>query len=117
MVNSQKKVKENIKSLEDNKVIDILMNNKIKHYNLINERKDIEKLNLEARDRGYVLDDNIVSIDNHIGLILDDLTDEALDILQPSRTDGIDVYAMVSLLWQVCQYQQNEIQRIKKLIV
>ncbi|MBC5627747.1 shufflon system plasmid conjugative transfer pilus tip adhesin PilV [Clostridium sp. NSJ-6] len=117
VVNSQKKVKENIKSLEDNKVIDILMNNKIKHYNLINERKDIEKLNLEARDRGYVLDDNIVSIDNHIGLILDDLTDEALDILQPSRTDGIDVYAMVSLLWQVCQYQQNEIQRIKKLIV
>ena len=85
------------------------MSNEIKEYNLINERKELEQVNEEAAARGYVLDLEMVEPDKHCGLILDRLTEDATDILQPGRTDGIDVYAMASLLWKVCQDQQNRI--------
>lgn len=119
VVNSQEKAKENIVDLDSKKAINILMTNEIKEYNLINERNELEQVDEEATELGYVLDLEMIEPDNHCGLILDHLTEEATDILQPGRTEGIDVYAMASLLWKVCQEQQNNMlefeERIKTL--
>lgn len=116
VVNSQEKAKENIVDLDSEKAINILMTNEIKEYNLINERNELEQVDEEATERGYVLDLEMVEPDNHCGLILDHLTEEATDILQPGRTEGIDVYAMASLLWKVCQEQQNNMLKFEERI-
>ena len=116
VVNSQEKAKENIVDLDSKKAINILMTNEIKVYNLINERNELEQVDEEANEKGYILDLEMVEPDNHCGLILDHLTEEATDILQPGRTEGIDVYAMASILWKVCQEQQNNILKFEERI-
>ena len=116
VVNSQEKAKENIVDLDSKKAINILMTNEIKVYNLINERNELEQVDEEAIEKGYILDLEMVEPDNHCGLILDRLTEEATDILQPGRTEGIDVYAMASILWKVCQEQQNNMLKFEERI-
>ena len=90
------------------------MSNKIRHYNLINERKELEVVEKEAKAKNFLLDEEMITPDNHLGLVIEELTPEALDVLQPSRSEGIDVYAMTSLLWKVCQAQENKIKSLGK---
>lgn len=106
---SKKKFKENIEDVNDDVINNIVMDNDIKKYNLISEREEIERLEQEAEEQGIILDPDQLRINEKAGLILEDLTDEAKLILNPERTEGIDMYTMVSLLWRHNQIQQNKI--------
>ena len=106
---SKKKFKENIEDVDDTIINNIVMDNDIKKYNLISEREEIERLEQEAEEQGIILDPDQLRINEKAGLILEDLTDEAKLILNPERTEGIDLYTMVSLLWRHNQIQQNKI--------
>ena len=106
---SKKKFKENIEDVNDDIINNIVMNNDIKKYNLISEREEIERIEQEAEEQGIILDPDQLRISEKAGLILEDLTDEAKQILNPERTEGIDLYTMVSLLWRHNQIQQNKI--------
>ena len=106
---SKKKFKENIEDVNDDVINNIVMDNDIKKYNLISEREEIERLEQEAEEQGIILDPDQLRINEKAGLILEDLTDEAKQILNPERTEGIDLYTMVSLLWRHNQIQQNKI--------
>ena len=106
---SKKKFKENIEDVNDDVINNIVMDNDIKKYNLISEREEIERIEQEAEEQGIILDPDQLRINEKAGLILEDLTDEAKLILNPERTEGIDMYAMISLLWRHNQIQQNKI--------
>ena len=106
---SKKKFKENIEDVNDDIINNIVMDNDIKKYNLISEREEIERIEQEAEEQGIILDLDQLRINEKAGLILEDLTDEAKQMLNPERTEGIDIYAMISLLWRHNQIQQNKI--------
>lgn len=106
---SKKKFKENIEDVNDDVINNIVMDSDIKKYNLISEREEIERLEQEAEEQGIILDPDQLRINEKAGLILEDLTDEAKQILNPERTEGVDLYTMVSLLWRHNQIQQNKI--------
>lgn len=106
---SKKNFKENIEDVNDDVINNIVMDNDVKKYNLISEREEIERLEQEAEEQGIILDPDQLRINEKAGLILEDLTDEAKLILNPERTEGIDLYTMVSLLWRHNQIQQNKI--------
>ena len=106
---SKKKFKENIEDVNDDVINNIVMDNDIKKYNLISEREEIERLEQEAEEQGIILDPDQLRINEKAGLILEDLTDEAKLILNPERTEGVDMYVMISLLWRHNQIQQNKI--------
>lgn len=106
---SKKKFKENIEDVNDDIINNIVMDNDIKKYNLISEREEIERIEQEAEEQGIILDPDLLRINEKAGLILEDLTDEAKQILNPERTEGIDLYTMISLLWRHNQIQQNKI--------
>ena len=106
---SKKKFKENIEDVNDDIINNIVMDNDIKKYNLISEREEIERIEQEAEEQGIILDPDQLRISEKAGLILEDLTDEAKQILNPERTEGIDLYTMISLLWRHNQIQQNKI--------
>lgn len=106
---SKKKFKENIEDVNDDVINNIVMDNDIKKYNLISEREEIERIEQEAEEQGIILDPDQLRINEKAGLILEDLTDEAKQILNPERTEGIDLYTMISLLWRHNQIQQNKI--------
>lgn len=106
---SKKKFKENIEDIDDAIINNIVMDNDIKKYNLISEREEIERIEKEAEDKGIILDPDQLRVSEKAGLMLEDLTVEANNILHPERTEGIDMYAMISLLWRHNQIQQNKI--------
>ena len=106
---SKKKFKENIEDIDDTIINNIVMDNDIKKYNLISEREEIERIEKEAEDKGIILDPDQLRVSEKAGLMLEDLTVEANNILHPERTEGIDMYAMISLLWRHNQIQQNKI--------
>lgn len=106
---SKKKFKENIEDINDDVINNIVMDNDIKKYNLISEREEIERIEQEAEEQGIILDPDQLRINEKAGLILEDLTDEAKQMLNPERTEGVDLYTMVSLLWRHNQIQQNKI--------
>ena len=51
----------------------------------------------------------------HIGFVIGDKFNYSKEIT-PAENNGADVYAMVSVLWQVVKEQQDEIDELKKLI-
>lgn len=106
---SKKKFKENIEDIDDAIINNIVMDNDIKKYNLISEREEAERIEKEAEDKGIILDPDQLRVSEKAGLMLEDLTVEANNILHPERTEGIDLYTMVSLLWRHNQIQQNKI--------
>lgn len=120
---SKREFKENIKELDPLTAKNIVMGNTIQTYNLKNEVEEMEKIEEEAEALGIVLDTEMTIPNTRAGLILEDLTPEADNILHPERTEGIDVYAMASVLWKHNQEQQkeidslrNEIEELKKLV-
>ena len=106
---SKKKFKENIEDIDDAIINNIVMDNDIKKYNLISEREEVERIEKEAEDKGIILDPDQLRVSEKAGLMLEDLTVEANNILHPERTEGIDMYVMISLLWRHNQIQQNKI--------
>ncbi|MGN1370933.1 MAG: hypothetical protein ACI4XM_01440, partial [Candidatus Coprovivens sp.] len=107
---SKREFKENISDISETKIRDIIMDNDIKTYNLISEREEIEELEKEADDKGIILDDEMLKINTKAGLIIEDLTEDAEELLHPERTEGIDIYVMASILWKHNQYQQKRME-------
>ena len=111
---SRREYKQNIDDIDASIVKDIVMNNHIKTYHLKEEVKEMESLEAEAQELGFELEVEMTTPNTRAGLILEDLTPEADDLLHPERTDGIDTYAMVSVLWKFCQEQQKAIDRLEQ---
>ena len=111
---SRREYKQNIDDIDASIVKDIVMNNHIKTYHLKEEVKEMRKIEEEAQELGIELEAEMTTPNTRAGLILEDLTPEADDLLHPERTDGIDTYAMVSVLWKFCQEQQKAIDRLEQ---
>ena len=111
---SRREYKQNIDDIDASIVKDIVMNNHIKTYHLKEEVKEMESLEAEAQALGFELEEEMTTPNTRAGLILEDLTPEADNLLHPERTDGIDTYAMVSVLWKFCQEQQKAIDRLEQ---
>ena len=111
---SRREYKQNIDDIDASIVKDIVMNNHIKTYHLKEEVKEMRKIEEEAQELGIELEVGMTTPNTRAGLILEDLTPEADDLLHPERTDGIDTYAMVSVLWKFCQEQQKAIDRLEQ---
>ncbi len=111
---SRREYKQDIDDIDASIVKDIVMNNHIKTYHLKEEVKEMESLEAEAQALGFELEEEMTTPNTRAGLILEDLTPEADDLLHPERTDGIDTYAMVSVLWRFCQEQQKAIDRLEQ---
>lgn len=109
---SRLEFKENIADISENKIRNIVMDNEIKAYNLISEREEMDALEREAEDRGFILDDEMLKVNTKAGLIIEDLTEDAESLLHPERTDGIDIYVMASILWKHNQSQQKQIETL-----
>ena len=107
-------VAQDIDDIDASIVKDIVMNNHIKTYHLKEEVKEMENIEAEAQELGIELEVGMTTPNTRAGLILEDLTPEADNLLHPERTDGIDTYAMVSVLWKFCQEQQKEIEMLKE---
>ena len=113
---SRREYKQDIDDIDASIVKDIVMNNHIKTYHLKEEVKEMESLEAEAQELGIELEVEMTTPNTRAGLILEDLTPEADNLLHPERTDGIDTYAMVSVLWKFCQEQQKQIEKQQKQI-
>ena len=120
---SSNKLKDNISETDVDQSIDILTNNYIKQYSYNTEMQRLETIDKEALSKDIELEIETITADKKIGLVLEELTEQAKDILNPTGTDGIDIYAMCSLLWNVCQKQQttiteqeNRLKRIEDLL-
>ena len=111
---SKREYKQDIDDIDASTVKDIVMNNHIKTYHLKEEVKEMRKIEEEAQELGIELEAEMTTPNTRAGLILEDLTPEADDLLHPERTDGIDTYAMVSVLWKFCQEQQKAIDRLEQ---
>ena len=111
---SKREFKDNIKDIDTSIIKDIVMSNYIKTYNLKEEIRELKTIDTEARNLGYELDGDMLVPNTRAGFILEDLTPEADNLLHPERTEGIDIYAMVSVLWTFCQEQQKEIDGLKQ---
>lgn len=104
---SSKEYKTNIQDIDLEKFKRILSENNVKEYNL---KTDVENIIGFFELEGTTVDDiENSSADKKVGLILEDLTDEAKEMLKPESSDGIDLYSMVSMLWGIVQEQQNKI--------
>lgn len=95
-------------------VIDILKNNKIKQYALkANAEVICDQLGL----KNINLDDVVgVSIDKKIGFILEDMTEEAKELITNNDVEAVSLYSMASMLWIIAQKQQEKIEELYKLL-
>ena len=94
---SRREYKQDIDDIDASIVKDVVMNNHIKTYHLKEEVKEMKNIEAEAQELGFELEEEMTIPNTRAGLILEDLTPEADDLLHPERTDGIDTYAMVSV--------------------
>ena len=113
-VGSSEKYKTNINELDYSIAENIVMNNTIRTYQLKEEIREINNIIEESKSLDFELDLDMITPNTKAGIIIEDLTEEAKEILRPERTDGIDVYAMVSVLWRFCQEQKKEIDILKQ---
>lgn len=92
----------------------IVMNSTIMEYQLIEEIENLKAVQKEAEEKEYILEDEMLVPDTKLGLIIEELTEDVKPILNPSRTEGIDLYAMVSILWKHNQEQQKAIEELQE---
>ena len=102
---SRREFKENIQEPNDIDFKAILMKNNIKQYNLKSDIITVENMPTVQLADGS----NPIKVDKKLGLILEDITQDAWDILNPLGSEGISQYSMASVLWKVCQDQQTKI--------
>lgn len=113
---SKSEFKENIEEADTDKILKILKSNMVKKYNYISERERLNELDLEALGRGIELEWEMVTPDEKLGLVIEELTEDAKNLLAPSQSEGIDLYSMLSILWEVTQSQQDTIEKQQKQI-
>ncbi|WP_253199036.1 phage tail spike protein [Clostridium gasigenes] len=115
LVSSKAEFKDNIEEPTDINFTKILMETEIKKYNLKKEMDLIDKMPTVLLPSGK----NPIKADLKLGLILDDLTEDARVLIHPTNMDGADLYSMCSILWIVNQEQERRIvkqdKRIEKL--
>ncbi|MCR1952889.1 phage tail protein [Clostridium sp. DSM 100503] len=109
---SSRAFKTDITEPTDIDFIDILKNNHIKKYKL---KADIERLKsfptaIDKDGKGME-----IYVDEKLGFILEELTEEAKLLLNPRGTPGIDSYSMCSMLWGIVQEQQKRIEALENL--
>ncbi|MBB6623837.1 phage tail protein [Clostridium gasigenes] len=113
VVSSKAKFKDNIESPDDINFTKILMETEIKKYNLKKEMDLIDKMPTVLLPSGK----NPIKADLKLGLILDDLTEEAKALIHPTNMDGADLYSMCSILWKVNQEQEKRIEKLEQLLI
>jgi hypothetical protein len=86
--------KKNFEKLESKNALDILKNVDIYKYNFKFE-EDTDK--------------------KHFGFVIGDDYNYSKEITSKTN-DGVDIYSMVSVLWQVVKEQQEEIEKLKEMI-
>ena len=79
---------------------------KLKNAKEILKSTDIYKYN-------FIEDEDTAK--KHIGLVIGDKFNYSEDITAPNN-DGVDIYSMISVLWQVVKEQQEEIDKLKEEI-
>lgn len=95
-------------------VIDILKKNKIKQYALkANAEVICDQLGLEDVNLDNVVG---VSADKKIGFILEDMTEEAKELITNNDVKSVNLYSMASMLWIIAQKQQEKIEELYKLL-
>lgn len=94
--------------------ISILNNNNIMKYKLKDNLERLELMPTAIDEDGHGME---IYADEKLGLILEELTEEARKYLNPNGTDGIDTYSMCSILWKVVQEQQNRIEVLESEII
>jgi uncharacterized protein YoxC len=115
---SSQEFKTNIEDIDIIKARNILKENSIKEYNLKQDiALKIENMGLENQ---VALEDIEYSgaeanVSKKIGLILEHLSEDGKEYLNPEGTDGIDLYSMCSILWKVVQEQQTRIEKLEAL--
>ncbi|WP_346889947.1 hypothetical protein [Clostridium sp. UBA1056] len=104
------KFKTNIQEPNDINFLDILKNSRIKKYNLKTEVETVNKMSTGIDENG-----NSIEADVKLGFILEELTEEARNVLNPYNSDGINQYSMCSILWKIVQEQQERIEKLEAL--
>lgn len=112
-VASKKEFKENIHNPVEVDFLKILKNSEIQGYNY---KSEIEQCRGKSIKKDRYSDYVDLVADKKLGFILDDLTEEAIEVLHPFGTEGIDLYSMSSILWKVCQEQQLAIENLTKKV-
>ena len=114
ITSSKKEFKVNIAEPTDIDFTKILKETNIKKYNLKNEvEEQISLFGLNDVNADDVVESNA---DTKLGVILEELTPEAKEVLNPSESDGINMYSMISILWKVVQEQQARIEALENKI-
>lgn len=88
------KYKKDLEDINIDLLTNIILENDIKHYKMIDDEHS----------------------DTRTGLILDDLTESARNLLNLTDSEGIDIYSMSSILWSVVQNQQKRIVYLESII-
>ena len=114
ITSSKKEFKVNIAEPTDIDFTKILKETNIKKYNLKNELEEqISLFGLNDVNADDIVESNA---DTKLGVILEELTPEAKEVLNPSESDGINMYSMISILWKVVQEQQARIEALENKI-
>ncbi|MBU3135071.1 phage tail protein [Clostridium gasigenes] len=110
VVSSKVEFKDNIEVPKDINFIKILMETEIKKYNLKAEVDLINKMPTVILPDGT----NPIKADIKLGLIINDLTEPNKALINPTNTEGADLYSMVSILWKINQEQELRIQKLEE---
>lgn len=106
------KDKTNVQEINDIDFKKLLMENTIKKYNL---KTDVETV-LDGFGLENTIDEVVASsADIRLGFILEELTQDARAMLSPGNMESISIYSMCSILWKVCQEQQERIEALENL--
>ncbi len=81
----------------------LLMENDISSYTIANEEDEARSIGIEP--------------DIKIGFVLEKLSPLGLAILNPTGTEGIDLYSMSSVLWKIAQNQENRIKVLEEKLL
>ena len=104
--------KTNVSDVDDRDFIKRLKENSIRKYNLkADVENELSLFNLN-NDVEEVVESSAIP---RIGFILEDLTEDARNLLSPNN-DSISIYAMCSALWAVVKEQQARIEELERLI-
>ncbi|NKF05307.1 phage tail protein [Clostridium gasigenes] len=111
-VSSREEFKENIQAPDNIDFQKILMENTIKSYNYKQDLAQIEKIPTVMLPDGT----NPIKPDIKIGLVIEELSEEAVSLFNPTGSDGVDLYSMCSVLWKVNQEQEERIVKLEQLL-
>lgn len=113
VTSSREKFKTNITNPNID-ITSIVMSSKIQQYELVSEIEELEKIREDAFSKRIVLDEDMLTPDTKLGFVIEELSEDTREVLNPSRTEGIDLYTMISVLWKHNQEQQKQIDLLRE---